>query len=560
MDNKKIDAESVSFSEIFRKISEKHIVPTLQRPYVWKDKKHVKKFLDDIQENSNNYFIGSLVFVSAKQGTIGREEIIDGQQRIITISLILISIRSIIEEFNMKKRLESILREINSFLRYIDSYDEKEIIRLKFSDENTDQFFGKLLNNSTEKPLTETQKRLKGNHQYIIKKLKKILLSKKGDALSVLSVEKYFDKIKTLQAIGIKCIDNTVAYELFESINATGLSLASVDLIKNYVFKQSKKKGNLGEVEKVWQKIEELFSENRSLLKTYLRHQWISDGQYVSHAGLYGAVEEKHKKGNLETNKYVKCLLNEAGIYLSLKGASVEALSKINQGVRFDIKNVKEVLEFLSFLNVEQVYAPILFFYKNTDKNSFKKYLNKLAAFQFLYKYIPGSPSSAEKIFADFSKNGKSGFDEGFQNLYKLVEKSKETFKDNFLEKALYKGDKNGDMQFILERYVISKGGPLSFKEPTIEHIISQNVSKDQFFQKIGNLTIFEKKINSKLPAEFKEKIPHYRKSLYSEHCEILDKYDFDKDFKKSINRRKEDIADSLYDIFMNILKTGKLK
>jgi len=558
----KIIAKSVSFSSISREISEKYSIPTLQRPYVWEAKKHVRKFLYDIYDNSEEYFIGSLVFVSSGEGTIGREEVIDGQQRITTIFLILFALRSLIIKQSFEKKLEDVLREINSFARYNDSFDNQEIIRLKFSDKNTDDYFSMILKKDPpDKTLTETQEKLKINFHYIVNELEKVLVSKKTNRVDILEIKKYFNKVKTLQIIGIICSDNTIAYELFESLNATGLSLANVDLIKNFVLKQLKGNQLVLRAEKKWADLEEIFSESRGMFKTFLRHQWISSGSYINHSGLYSAVEAKYKNSGSRIVLYLEEIFRDAIIYTSLRNANLEALDKLVGGKRNDARQIKEVLDFLRFLNVDQVYAPILFFYKKSTKEDFKKYINRLVAFQFLYKYIPGSPSSAEKIFADMSSPEKNkDQNKNFQRLEKLVKNEKDNFREVFAEKARYKEGNSGDLQFVLERYVFSKGGPLSFKEPTIEHIINQKGKINKEIHQLGNLTIFEKDVNSKMPDNVKDKIPFYKKSSYSEHKEIIKKYDFDKNYIKSIKRRTEDMSDIIFDIFFKILRSGKIK
>ncbi|KKR21737.1 MAG: RloF protein [Candidatus Moranbacteria bacterium GW2011_GWA2_39_41] len=348
--DKKIIAKTVSFSSIQKEISEKYIIPTLQRPYVWEAKKHVKKFLDDIFENKEDYFIGSLVFVSSNEGTVGREEIIDGQQRITTIFLMLFAVRDLIRKFSYEKKLENVLREINSFIRYNDSFDDKEVIRLKFSDKNTDDFFNKILKNkSTDDSITETQKKLKINYIYIFDELEKALINKKSVNASLIAIQEYFDKIKTLQLIGIRCEDHSIAYELFESINATAMSLANIDLIKNFILKQLKGSALIGEMEEKWKKLEDIFSDRRALLKSFIRHQWISGGVYVNHSGLYSVVEKKYKDDIQKISTYMNELLDDAIIYRALKSHNIDDLEKINKGVRNDSRQIKEVLEFLDF-------------------------------------------------------------------------------------------------------------------------------------------------------------------------------------------------------------------
>jgi len=184
-----------------------------------------------------------------------------------------------------------------------------------------------------------------------------------------------------------------------------------------------------------------------------------------------------------------------------------------------------------------------------------------LTAFQFLYKYIPGSPSSAEKVFANMSNPEKNkNQNKNFEELKKLVKNGKISFAEKYMEKTKYRQGLSGDIQFSLERYIFSKKGPAAFKDPTIEHIINQKEEKNSIVNELGNLTVFEKSINSKMPDNFKDKIKFYKDSPYSEHRGIIVEYKFNKNYKEAIRLRGSDIAENLYDIFWNILITGKIK
>lgn len=550
-----IVARSLQFQNMRKDLTEQYWIPSLQRPYVWEAKKHVKKFLEDILSNEKNYFIGSIVVITAKEGSTGREEVIDGQQRLSTISIMLIALQDIIKQHKNLQEVDNILREINTFLRYKDGYDDREIIRLEFSDKKTNEYFTSLLKGEEKKEETETQKKIFESYKFIRTELKKELI--KDNELNIQRLNNFFEKIKTLLIIGIKCENSSIAYELFESINATGLSLASVDLIKNYIFKKLKDdQEKLEKAENLWENLENTFAENRALLKTFLRHYWISKGNYVSHAGLFKEVEKKYENNEGELMDFISELEEDGKIYLALRKADSSELNKMEGPViRFEKGDVIDVLNFLSFLNVDQVYAPILYFYKNKDISKFKKFLNKLVAFQFLYKYIPGSPSVAEKVFA----NMVNPENENFQKLIELTYQQKDNFKKKFVEKAIYRGGKTGDLQFVLERYIFSKGGAKGFHEPTIEHIISQKNNRDHHIHKIGNLTILEREINSKLPEKFEDKKKVYASSSYTEHQEIVENYDFSRNYIDSINKRSEDIADKTFDIFSKMLQDGKI-
>jgi len=563
--SEKITAESIRLKSFEMKFTKQYIVPTLQRPYVWEAKKHVKKFIDDISENEEGYFIGSIVLIGSKS-TVGRDEIIDGQQRLTTIALILIALRDLISFNKENDEIEIILKEIRNFLYGYDGYEKQEILRLKFNDKETDKFFIDMVNNSTNKKnvktSTGTQKKILDNYQYIKSEFEKYFLVNNEIEKEILNI--FWNKIKNLNAIGITCVDHTIAYELFESINATGLSLASIDLIKNFIFKQLKNdKDKLKQAENNWINMESIFADDRNLLKTFLRHQWISFGDYVSHSSLFDKVEKKYKDNENEIIKYTESILKDAEKYFSLRNSNIESLEKLTTLKQFERNEIKNVLRFLKFLKVDQVYISILYFYREKSGDEFRKFLNKLVAFQFLYKYIPGSPSAAERLYSKFADNNVDK-NKNFQDLIKLVDKQSEIFKEKFLEKIKYIPGRTADLQFVLEQHLYSKtDSPKATKNPTIEHIIAQkssNQNNKKIINQLGNLTIFERDENSRLPNNIEDKLAEYKNSKYPEHQEILENYDFIHNDEEAIKKRGEDMALKIYEIFMDILRTGKLK
>lgn len=545
---KKIVPKNVLFGEFDRQASELYMIPSLQRPYTW-GYKQVEKLWDDLLENPSPYYIGSIVGI-AGNGSLSRDEIIDGQQRLVTLSLMLIALREQIldkKEFSFEE--EDILSILIRSGRKIEDTN-----RLVFRNRNSDNFFKALIEGKVwtgEK--TDTQKKFHTNLDFLRKKVKHYI----GDCEPE-KVKELLSKIKSLQIIYIECSDRSSAYKLFESINATSVSLASTDMIKNAIFATlHESEEGLEDVEQKWENMFNLFDENSALFKTFIRHHWISTKGYVSHAQLFDKfLQEYNDKG--EVKKYLKSLNSSAEVYVALREASIEELKFSSVRKRFDRQEVKEVLEFLSYLRVDQVYAVLLAYY-NSKGDGFKKVLNRLAAFQFLYKYVPGSPSVPEKkFFADFCI-GIITKEEMFEGLFKLCKGFEEEFVEAFLQKVKYrKGGKNGDIQFVLEKYLYSMEGPNKFREPTIEHIISQSSKKD-FVHQLGNLTILEEIENSKKYSnkKYSEKKKFYPKDKY-EGNRLITVYSFDKKPEEAISKRGDDIARSVYKMFLGVVETGK--
>lgn len=197
-------------------------------------------------------------------------------------------------------------------------------------------------------------------------------------------------------------------------------------------------------------------------------------------------------------------------------------------------------------------------------------------AFQFIFKYVPGSPSAAEKIFANFcTTNNKKKItkEKMYVELLKLCKGKKDDFVQKMSEKMKYSGTSNPDIEFVLLKLMLYYGKPSAFNEPTIEHIIPQYVSdpvystlsndykeNDRLINTIGNLTILERYENSSdkhFNQEFALKYPLYRKHSFEVNKKIH-KYKFDLNPKFAIENRTTDIARDVYDIFISALETGK--
>lgn len=555
-----IKASDTTYGKFHISASESYLIPSLQRPLTW-DKKEIEKFWDDVVENEQYYYIGNIVAI-VSEGTTNRDQIIDGQQRLTTISLILIAIRDYISKNKARgfSEIEDIIDDL--LIKY---RREERQVRLSFFDDKSKRIYEALV---YKEPLagydSNTQKKFIKNFIFIKEKLKDYSPKCKFNEIKDL-----LNKILNLQLIFTRCTNRSAAYSLFESINATGINLATTDLIKNSLFESlHSEKDKLLYVEKGWKKMFEIFNEDGSYLKTYIRHHWIGTVGYTSHSGLFDAFIKKFKDKELD---YAKSLFSLSSVYIAMRDASIESLDKLPNR-RFDLEEIKEVLTFLSFLGVDQIYSVLLFLYQNEPK-TFKKDLIMLTAFQFIYKYIPGSPSIPEKkYFANFCE-GRISKQDLFKGLYVLCEKQEEQFINKITEKVKFIEGKSGDIQFILEKYLYAKGGGGKFAKPTIEHIIPQDISdkifkkfkcdKKEVFRKIhelGNLTILEQEENSnikKFNQQFSKKKDLYKKHIFVENRNILE-YGFSTDPELAITERGKDLAKDIYKIFLNLLKNGK--
>lgn len=562
----KIKASDVFFGEFHRKASEIFYIPSLQRPYSWEAKKQLDRLWDDILENEKPYYIGSIVSILGG-GTAGKDQIIDGQQRLTTLYLMLAAMRDYTSTLKEKGSKDVVL-EIDDFLNKFRG--DGKSIRLSFSNEGSNDVYKAIVNREKlDIYKSETQKRFIKNYEFIKNKLNEYC---KGVKNKLVRIEELFDRIKNLQLIFIECQDKSAAFRLFESINATGISLATTDMIKNSIFESMfEDKKLLDFVETGWKEMSEEFDEDSSMIKTYIRHHWISTKDYTSHSRLFDDFLEEYSDKN-SVLKYSKSLFESAPIYNSIRKGDVESLELLGKN-RNDLSEIKETLKFLDSLGVDQVYSVLLNIY-NSEPDKFKKDLIRLAAFQFIFKYIPGSPSLPEKKFANFC-NGTLDRSKFMNELVAICRGKEQEFVNKLIEKIKYVGGVSVDTQFILEKYLYDLGPASKFADPTIEHIIPQN-RKDPIYSKIkddkkdmskivhglGNLTILEKSENSSdklFNQDFSKKYLLYGKHIFSGNKRII-KYNFDKDPKTAVDKRSKDLASSIFRVFYRALETGKWK
>jgi len=555
--DKKIAAIDLSFDELYRSGPKFISIPSLQRPYVW-TKKQIDQLFDDIMQNEPGYFVGTLVNVSGERGTQGEDELIDGQQRLTTLSLMVAALKNI-EKANSFFKEEEI-----GFMWYLlseFSYNKENKRRLIFSNKKTDEIFEKIV--SEEKysieELDDGQKNMHVNYLHISGKINEL---KKDD------ISKFYKKLISVNFIMITCGDQEIAYNLFESINATGVSLASTDLIKNGIFRSlSNDSDSLMKAEESWVELEDCFANNHQKLKTFLRHYWISEGYYTSHAKLFEDFSIRILKRNdkVETLRYLEKALEVSKIYLSLRRSDVESLDLFKSLSSDEKSEIAEELRYLTALRVEQVYPVLIVLYKSSKKPStFMRSLTKLVAFQAIYKHVPGSPSSIESKYANFASNDVKQEKYREKQLFNdLAEKVKEDYKKDFVEsfssKTKYSKSSKSLTRFPLNLYMIDQGGPDIIKEPTVEHIIPQS-SKMKMRHHIGNLTLLPKKKNSSKKfsdRDFSKKVVAFDKGDIQMNKNIH-LYPFDTETESAIDARGTQIAETIFEIFQSALKTGR--
>lgn len=221
-----MDAQKGNIYQIFNG-DKQFIIPVYQRYYSW-DKEQCERLWNDIVnmqiQNKAGHFVGSIVNIAEKAMPTGVQKymIIDGQQRMTTLTLMLIALRnySIAHPDDISinfRRIDNVLLK-NEY----ENGDERYKLLLTETDRNT------LINLIESKPLTDADEnsRLLRNYQYFEDKINSL----------VLKPSEVYESIGKLQIVNItldRAMDDPQA--IFESLNSTGKELSESDLIRNHI-------------------------------------------------------------------------------------------------------------------------------------------------------------------------------------------------------------------------------------------------------------------------------------------------------------------------------------
>ncbi len=226
------------------------LIPVYQRYYSW-DIEQCKRLWNDIEDmqkhNKYGHFVGSIVNIAEQAMPTGVQKymIIDGQQRITTLTLMLIALR----DYAIKHPEDTSInyRRIDNMLLKNEYEDGDERYKLLLTENDRDI----LISLVERKPIPDsTISRLLVNYEYFAGQIEK----------NKLLPSEIYESIGKLQIVNIT-LDRTIddAQAIFESLNSTGKELSESDLIRNYILMGLKNDEQMYVYEHMWRPMELLF-------------------------------------------------------------------------------------------------------------------------------------------------------------------------------------------------------------------------------------------------------------------------------------------------------------
>lgn len=258
-------------------------IPKYQREYTW-GQNQWELLYDDLMENESGYYLGSIICINrAKDDKDTRQfELVDGQQRMMTISLLLASIYHALDTFDLKLEDDQKTIKMNDVKRklVISQNDRHENVRLipQVHGNNQDDFYGVLSEvrviHKRDLPKNVRNRRIYKAFKYFIDRIEVTISEAKESPKLVM--ENLLSKINSACMVEIVVNSHSDAYTLFESLNNRGIPLNAIDLIKNKMLATlDDQDGEKTDVyfEK-WQRLLEYISEDYSTQERFFRHYY----------------------------------------------------------------------------------------------------------------------------------------------------------------------------------------------------------------------------------------------------------------------------------------------
>lgn len=522
------------------------VIPRFQREYSW-DKKNYQEFLEDMLGNliikdgrisSSQYFLGTMLFIgNFAEGTEQEIQVVDGQQRLTTITILF----SAMSDIFLTLGKQTLSRQLFAYIMTEDD-DGNEVRILK--SKTSYPFFSYFIQDKEKKmspdATTEEEHCIKETYEYFRAqlteaKLKSMLKRKHGseivEALSEIDVLKALrDQVLNSTFISISTTDREQANKIFEILNAKGKRLAYIDLIKNKIFEVLNKVEPADFAEETWKNIKETLSFGRESvgLATFYQHFWSSKYKKVSSNKLYEAFNSTIKKSETEYTEFIKELLKNAKIYMQIVNPKREDYN--NRKEYFGI--VQSLSCINNYFNVVQVRIALLALFDTkqrgiVDFTMLRDTLSYLENFHFAYNAILANRTNRlEKIYSSFAialRKSQTKAEAKCVIRDKLVAPLDELFPtfDSFSEKFVALSfTKKDKVSNVKTKYAINKlnslysNNEVFANDGTIEHIIPEKEQGNTL--NIGNLILLEDNLNVEAGHEnYANKCAVYAKSNY---------------------------------------------
>ncbi len=534
------DTSNKPFSEIIGN-SKQYTVPKYQRDYSWDEEQWDELWQDilaihhEVPEDREEHYMGYLVL---QKQEINQFKIIDGQQRLTTLSLLILASLQILEASEAAKDQERSRLIKSNYISTKSPSSLTETFKLELN-RNNDAYYRNDLASLSRQPrqrnLKKTEHQMRKAKEFYQKEIKKLDFDEQGLSLFIENIIANY-LLFTVITVG----DDVNAYKIFETLNARGVHLSTPDLLKNYLFSiidpAYDNKKDIETQEEKWSiTLDNLGKEDFS---KFLRCFWNSRHTLATKTNLFKKIKTTYTTQN-EAVGVLDDLRTTSSIYAALTKQDDDQWRDISN--TRNKENITHCLLALDVFNIVQPYPVLLSAYMSYSKSDFARVCKWVHAFCIRYQVICGlSSRDVEGLYNQTAKaiyEGKS-ITEIKQKLQSMLPDD-EKFKDAFAQKTLPTAQNQKKAHYLLasmENYLSPKN-PIGLQTAySVEHILPKSDADDdywraqfsdqleQYVSRLGNLTLLSTRNNREAnQSTFEEKKAIYQSSnlgLLKKLCE----------------------------------------
>jgi uncharacterized protein with ParB-like and HNH nuclease domain len=285
----KIEATDSSINSLLK--DQKFVIDYFQREYRWQEK-HIKLLVEDLTNtflksydpehkrsevgNYQSYYLGPVVFSVNPES--GKKSIIDGQQRITSITLFLIYLNHLQAENTQKVAISELI--------FSQKYGEKSF---NMTDESREDCLQSLFESgeyTVKENDDETVKNMVERYADIVDAF--------PENLTQTALPYFLDwLIENVVIVAITAYSDDNAYTIFETMNDRGLNLSPTEMLKGYVLSKIKNKTQLAEINKIWkEEIQKLHAYNDSADQAFFQAWFRGKYAHTIRPGKVGSEDQ----------------------------------------------------------------------------------------------------------------------------------------------------------------------------------------------------------------------------------------------------------------------------
>ncbi|MGJ3232982.1 MAG: DUF262 domain-containing protein [Oceanicaulis sp.] len=388
-----LNASASSAGALFSK--SRFVIPPFQREYSW-GKEQVEDFWGDIRGalSGEHYFLGLVILTEEEHGLL----VVDGQQRLITLTLLAVALREAAFALGRKALAERI---DSDFIHDIDYGTDERCARVELSDADDNFTLQNIINAKSSETYSEDygsedaslSQKISATYETI-----RGLLNKDISADPFRSLGRWAEFITSQLYFAVFTHpDASSAYSVFEVINTRGKDLTTADLLKNYIISQVEKRKRTDVYER-WRTLAKRFENygGGSGFVQFIRYVVVSQTGYVLTKDLFDKLASRRSysgKVSYSPEGLIRALEENIDHYMQM-------VDPTNPGPADD--EVLKIYSALNALNVATLRPVLLSLANASDRLQGYQYVNQLVARRIVVGNL--GTGNVERRFGEVAK------------------------------------------------------------------------------------------------------------------------------------------------------------